>query len=238
MKPSKILIIDIEWRPTKAYVWQAWKQDITPDKIIEHGGLLCFAAKYLGDKDMFFHADWTDGGHAMMLEEAHRLLSEADAVVTYNGDKYDIPKLLGEFALAGMPPPPPVTSIDVLRAVKKLGFFMNRLGFIGPLFGLGGKVKHSGFEMWVDIEAGNKSAMKKMERYNKQDVRLLEKLYKKVLPYIKNHPHLGAGKHECGACRSNNTQKRGFRRTKHFLVQRIQCQDCGSWSEGTRSKVK
>ena len=237
-KDQKLLFVDIEWRPTKAYVWQAWKQNITPDKIIEHGGLLCFAAKFAGSKTMHFYADWTEGGHQKMLVEAHKLLSEADAVVTYNGDKYDIPKLVGEFAQAGMMAPPPLTSIDVIKTVKKLGLFMNRLAFVGPLFGLGSKIKHDGFSMWSDIDKGSEVAMRKMERYNKQDVVLLEKLYRKLLPFITNHPHLGSTKHECGACGSNNVQKRGTRRTKHFIIQRIQCQSCGSWSEGTRSKVK
>lgn len=234
---EKLLVLDIEWRPTKAYVWQAWKQDITPDKIIEHGGLLCFAAKWLGKPEVVFHSDWTDG-HKEMLEAAKALMIEADAILTYNGDKYDIPKLMGEFALAGMTPPPPPTSIDLLKSVKKLGFFMNRLAFIGPLFELGSKLKHEGFSMWVDVEAGKPAALKKMERYNKQDVRLLEKLYKRILPFVFKHPHLGETAHECGACGSDDVQRRGFRRTKVFRIQRLHCQSCGSWSEGTRSKIK
>ena len=233
---KRLLILDIEWRPTKAYVWQPWKENITPEKIIEHGGLLCFAAKWLGDREVFFHSDWIDGHHEM-LEAAHKLLSEADAVVTYNGDRYDIPKLMGEFVLAGLPAPPPVTSIDLLKAVKKLGLFMNRLAFVGPLMNLGGKIGHEGMALWTAVEAGKPAALKKMQRYNEQDVRLTERLYKKIKPYIRNHPHLGTTKQECGACGSNNVQKRGFRRTKSYLIQRIQCQTCGSWSDGTKSKV-
>lgn len=233
----KILFLDIEWRPTKAYVWQPWKQDITPDKIIEHGGLLCLAAKWQGSKEMFFAADWTEGGHQAMLDLAHHLISEAEAVVTYNGDRYDIPKLMGEFALAGMPPPPVPTSIDVIKAIKKLGLFMNRLGFVGPLFDVGAKTKHAGFEMWVDVEKGSITARKKMQRYNIQDVRLLERLYNRILPYIRNHPQLRSGE-ECPACTSVKTQKRGARVTRFFRIQRNQCQDCGHWFETTRSKIK
>lgn len=235
---SKLLVLDIEWRPTKAYVWEAWKQDITPDKIIEHGGLLCFAAKWLGEREVMFYADWTEGGHQGMLDAAHKLISNCDGVLTYNGDKYDIPKLMGEFALARMTPPPMPTSIDVLKTIKKLGFFMNRLAFIGPLFEVGNKIANGGFSLWVDVEKGKPSALRRMERYNKQDVRLLEKLYKRILPYIRNHPHLGDSAHQCGACQSNDVQKRGFRRTKVFRIQRLHCQSCGSWQEGTRSKIK
>src|SRR3546814_9474335 len=74
-----------------------------------------------------------------MVVALHKLLSEADAVVTYNGDRYDIPKAMGEFVLEGLMPPPPPTSIDLMKAVKKLGFVMNRLAFIGPLLKVGQK---------------------------------------------------------------------------------------------------
>lgn len=235
MSNAKILFVDVEWRPTKAYVWQAWKQDITPDKIIEHGGLLCVAAKFLDEKTTYFWSDWGDG-HELMLKQIHSLLSEADAVVTYNGDKYDIPKLWGEFALAGMAPPPPPTSIDVLKAVKKFGLFMNRLAFVGPLFGVGSKVAHEGFGLWVGVEKGNTAAQAKMEKYNRQDVILLEKLYKRILPYIKNHPHLG-DRVACGACDGHVLHSRGYRRTKSYKIQRLQCQQCGAWQDGKREKI-
>ena len=233
---KKILTLDVEWKPTKAYVWQPWKQDITPDKIIEHGGLLCVAAKWLGSKDVYFFSEWEDSKLGMLMQ-IHALLEEADAVVTYNGDKYDLPKLNGEFALAGLLPTAPPTSIDLLKTVKKLGLFMNRLGFVGPLFGLGGKLVHHGFKLWVDVENGDERAQRTMRKYNIKDVKLTEKLYKRILPFIRNHPHLGNEKRECGACGSNHVQSRGFRRTKYFKIQRLQCQTCGSWSDGTRAKI-
>jgi len=78
-----------------------------------------------------------------------------------------------------------------------------------------------------------------MERYNKQDARMLEKLYPKLRPYIKNHPYLGVGRpSECPACNSSRVQRRGLRRTKSFLIERLHCQACGSWFDGVRSKIK
>ncbi len=230
----KILVLDIEWRPTKAYVWQAWDENIHPEKIIEHGGLLCVGYKWRGKRKTHILSEW-EHGHQGMVEGIHAAISEADAVVTYNGDKYDIPKLNGEFLLAGLAPPPPCTSIDLIKTVRKFGYFMNRLGFIGPFLGLGQKVEHEGMALWTKVEAGNRDAQRRMSRYCKQDVDLTEKLYEKVLPYIRNHPHLGLTEREaCGACGSKNTQRRGFRYTKAFRIQRIQCTDCGSWHDGQK----
>lgn len=233
----KILYIDIEWAPAKAYVWRMWDENISPDQLIDPGGMLCFCAHWEGSKEYLFFSEWDDGREGMAVA-AKKLLEEADAVVTYNGDKYDLPKINGEIMLAGLSPPPPVTSIDVIKAVKKLGFVMNRLAYIGPLLKVGGKEKHEGFRLWRRVVEGDEKARGKMKRYCIQDVRLLKNLYKKVKPFIRSHPHMGATKHECGACGSNNVQRRGFRRTKHFVIQRIQCQNCGSWHDGTRQKVK
>jgi hypothetical protein len=234
---EKILLLDIEWKPATAYVWRMWDENISPDQLIDHGGMLCFCAKWSGSKDFLFFSEWEDGREGM-AQAALDLLNEADAVVTYNGDRYDLPKILGEILLAGLTPPPPVTSIDVLKTVKKMGFVMNRLAYIGPLLSVGGKVKHEGFNLWKDVMNGKETAKAKMRRYCIQDVRLLEKLYQRVRPFIKNHPHMGATKKECGACGSNHVQSRGYRRTKHYRIQRVQCQSCGSWSEGVRTKVK
>jgi len=229
-------MLDIEWAPALAYVWRMWDENISPDQLIDHGGMLCFCAHWHGTKDYMFFSKWDDGREGM-AQAAKDLLEEAEAVVTYNGDKYDLPKIMGEILLAGLKPPPKPCSIDVLKAVKKFGFNMNRLAYIGPLLGVGAKVKHQGFSLWKDVLAGDEKAMAKMRRYCIQDVRMLDKLYKKILPFITNHPFLGHGTDKCPACNSAKTQKRGYRRTRVFKTQRNQCQDCGHWFETTRSKV-
>lgn len=234
----RILTLDIETKPAQAYVWRFWKENIGVDQVIEPGGVICFGAKWFGEPEVEFYSDWQHG-HQAMIEAAHRLISEADAVVTYNGEKFDIRKLTGEFLLCGLPPVPPITSIDLLKTIKwKFGFDMNRLAFIAPLLDVGEKMKHEGFELWVKVMDGDVRAQRKMERYCKRDVRITDKLYRKIRPFIMNHPHLGnVGSAECGACGSRHVQSRGYRRTKSFRIQRLHCQDCGSWQDGKRQKV-
>lgn len=233
---SKILSLDIETKPAVVYTFQAYDVNISPDQVIDPGGVLCFAAKWVGKREMFFASEWTHS-RVEMLELLRDLLADADAVISYNGNRFDLPKIQGEFALAGLAPPAPVTSIDVLKAVKKLGFMINKLAFIGPLLGLGRKLKHEGFGLWRSVVEGDPKAQERMMRYNKQDVLLLEKLYTRIKPYIADHPHLGDEKGLCGSCGSDHQQKRGFRRTKFFKTERLQCQSCGAWSTGKRLKV-
>lgn len=235
---QRILILDIETRPAKVFTWRAYgEQSIGVEQIIDPGGVICIGAKWLGEKDTKLYSDW-EHGHLEMLIAIHEMMSFADAVITYNGDKFDLPKLQGEFLLNGLGPTPPATSIDCVKAVRKFGFFVNRLAFIGPFLKVGEKIKHEGFELWVKVMDGDDTAQKKMSKYCIQDVVLLEKLYLRIRPFILNHPHMGkVGAHECGACGSHHVQSRGSRRTRAFKIQRLQCQDCGSWQDGTRKKV-
>lgn len=235
---QKVLLLDIETRPAKAFIWRAYgEQNIGVDQIIDGGGTICVGAKWLGDKECQLFSDW-DHGHEEMLKQIHEMMSYADAVVTYNGDKFDLPKLQGEFLLAGLPPTPPATSIDCVKAVRKFGFFVNRLAYIGPLLEVGKKMEHEGFPLWIKVMEGDTAAQNRMGKYCKQDVNLLEKLYLRIRPFVLNHPHLGkVGAHECGACGSTHVQSRGSRRTKAFKIQRLQCVDCGSWQDGTRKKI-
>lgn len=174
-----------------------------------------------------------------MLEAVHALWTEADAVCGYNNDKFDNKKLRGEFIKEGLAPPPPVTSIDLYKTVRsQFGFDSNKLDHVAQLLGLGSKVTHDGFELWRQVEQGEPKALALMERYCKQDVRLTEKVYHRIRPFIANHPHLGfTAPVACGACGSHRTQKRGVRRTKAMLIERVHCQACGSWADGSRARA-
>lgn len=236
-KNPKVLILDIETKPLIAYVWRLFEEVNSLDKVIDTGGLLCFSAKWLGEKETVFFSEW-EHGPAAMAAAAHKLLSEADAVITYNGDKFDLPKLQAEFAIQGMHSPPPLTSIDVYKTTKTMGFVSKKLDYVAQALGCGKKVEHEGILLWHKVLAGNAKARKKMRKYNIGDVTLLEKVYLKIRPFIKNHPHMGfTPKRECGACGSSKVQSRGFRRTRAMRIQRLHCTDCGSWFDGSKHKV-
>lgn len=235
----KILFIDIEWRPALAYVWRMWKQDIQPDMLVDHGGMLCFCAHWHGQRKYMFFSEWEHGREGM-AKAAKELIEQADAVVHYNGDKYDMPKITGEIVLAGLAPPPKPASIDVMKTVKKFGFNMNRLAYVAPLLNVGSKLSHEGFTLWKKVMDGDAAAQRKMQRYCVQDVKVLVQLYERILPFITNHPVLNSSGDgaECPACTSKATQKRGSRTTRYFKIQRNQCQDCGHWFETSRTKIK
>lgn len=172
-----------------------------------------------------------------MFLEMRELLTVADAVIGYNSDHFDLQKLSGEFVLHRIPPAPPVTSIDLFKTVKGLGYISGKLAFIGPYLKIGEKIKHEGFALWAACLKGDKAAWARMSSYNKQDTELLEGLYNLLRPYIRNHPYLGEGGLECPACQSKRGESRGTRRTRNYIVSRIQCKECGTWYSGRKQNV-
>lgn len=228
----RILVLDIETKPAIVASFGIRDQHLTHKQILENGGVICVGLKWVGERKVRVLSEWEHGWQGM-VEGVHQALSEADAVATYNGASFDIPKLMGCFLLAGLSPPPPPTQIDIYKAVRKLGFICNKLDYIAPLLGLGGKVKHAGLEMWLQVMDGCPKAQRKMAKYCAGDVRLTEEVYEKVRPFIANHPRLKSGG-EC-PCGSSNVQYRGFNHSRHFKTQRIFCLDCRSWSTGKRT---
>lgn len=235
LRPN-ILILDIETAPATAYVWRLYDENISLEQLITPGRMICWGAKWLGNC-AFFCAD-ERGGRKAMLQPLRDLILLADAVVTYNGDKFDLPKINGALIEEQLPALPPVTSIDVLKAVKKFGLQSNKLAFAGPHFKAGHKVNTGGFKLWREVLEGSAGAWDRMRAYNKQDVILLQRLYKIVRPYIKNHPYLGTiGANSCQACGSKKVHSKGERRTAKFYIQRLHCQTCGAWRDGKKRKV-
>lgn len=219
------------------YTWGFYEQNIAANQIITPGGTICVGAKFVGEPKKYFFSEWADG-HKGMLEGLIGLIEEADAIVTYNGDKFDLPTLRGEYVLAGMPPPPPVASIDVYKTVKQFRFGLNKLDRIGRLLEIGQKVKHEGFPLWTAVMAGDPKAQRRMQRYCVQDVVLLEQLYNRLRPFIKNHPRLQeTGDHTCAACGGTHLQKRGWSHSRASKAQRLVCTDCGHWQLGKRVKL-
>jgi hypothetical protein len=235
----KILFLDIETRPIVAEVWKLYGIDrIGLNQVREFGGTICVGAMWGGSKRVQFYSDWQHG-HREMLDAIHRLWEQADAICGYNSDRFDLKRLKGEFVKEGMDPPSPVASIDVFKTVKReFGFDSNKLQHVADLLGVGSKLQHEGHALWTKVMAGDPRAQRTMERYCKQDVRLLERVYDKLLPWISTHPYLGkASGYACNRCGSRNLTSQGEKRTRHWRIQSLKCRDCGGWRQGLRKRV-
>ena len=230
----KVLHIDIETSPNKVYSWGLFNQNIAINQIVEPGYTLCFAAKWDKEKEVIFKSTHHDG-EENMVRQAWYLLDEADAVCTYNGEKFDMPTLHREFLLMGLGPPSPYRNIDLIRTVRrKFKMASNKLDYVAQQLGIGAKVKHRGMELWKECMDGEDAAWEEMKTYNIEDTYITEKLYHRLLPWISHHPNhalfIDEDKKVCPNCGSNNLHYRGTEHTLTMSYRRIFCNDCGSWA--------
>jgi predicted RNA-binding Zn-ribbon protein involved in translation (DUF1610 family) len=229
--------LDIETAPNLAFVWGLFKENIHIGRMVDAGYVMCWSAQWLGQRAVMFDSIHRSTPKAM-LRGIHDLLNEADIVVHYNGQSFDIPTLNKEFITHGMLPPAPYKQIDLYKAAKgNFRFPSNKLEYILKALSLGSK-QGPPFELWVACMKKEDAAWKKMERYNKNDVRRLGPLYLRMRPWIKNHPNLALyspasiGTAMCPQCGSTHLQQRGTARTTVGQYIRYQCQKCGTWSRG------
>ena len=231
----RILLLDIETSPNLAYVWGLWQQNVSIGQIVESTQILSWSAKWYGEPLVYFDSV-QHHSTKRMLKGIHKLLDEADAVIHYNGTRFDIPHLNREFLLSGYSPPSPYRQIDLLQTAKqRFKFPSNKLEYVANALGVGNKLKHSGFDLWLGCMRGDVASWKEMEEYNIQDVVLLENVYNKLQPWVKSHANHSLYNDKeskvCPKCGGVHLQKRGFAFTLASQYQRYQCKTCGAWSK-------
>lgn len=229
----RILTLDIERAPAIGYAWDMWQQNITPDKLISPPRTMCFAAKWLGDRNVTV-IDERDG-HQAMIEKAWELISEADVLITYNGEKADIPWLNEHFADYGLGPAAPYKSVDLIKTNRrqfKLPY--RRLDYLAGRY-MGEAKHHTEFQLWIDCMAGDPKAWDRMRKYNANDVVLTEKLYLRMLPWLVDQPHIGVlsgvrSEWTCPRCGSDKITKQE-KVTNAFVRQYSlwRCSNCLGW---------
>lgn len=235
----RILLLDIETAPNLVHVWGLWQQNVAINQIIDSGYVMCWAAKWYGEDEVYFDSIYKSK-HKSMISRIHKMIDEADAVVHYNGSKFDMPTLNKEFLLHGMNPPAPYKQIDLLQTARsQFKFPSNKLDYIAKSLGLGQKVKHIGHELWIQCMSKKKEAWEMMEEYNKQDVVLLEKVYDRLRGWIKSHPNHGTydGIVCCPNCGSEEYYRRGWAYTAAYKYKRFSCMKCGTWFRDTKNNL-
>ncbi len=227
----KILILDIETMYAIVHTWSLWPKFISPNDVIEPVSTICWAAMWDHERSTMF-GRMDDPGS---LDRIYNLIDEADAIVTYNGVGFDAKHLNKDFVLAGYHPPSGYHHIDLYLAVKKqFKFQSNKLDYVIKQLGGRGKKPHEGMGLWDKVRAGDAMAWRKMEAYNRQDVKETKWLYHRILPWIHNHPNVGMwivdpAKPTCTHCGSMDLIHKGAQyNTKSQSYLRYKCNNCGT----------
>jgi len=246
---AKILFLDIETFPAEVYTFQLRDQNIPPGAVIHDSYMLCWSAKWLGESKVYMDSlpahktiykvdPRNEKGIALSM---WKLLDKADIIVAHNGDNFDNKWLTAVFIKYKMPPPSHFKTVDTCKASRAMGYQLSHtLQFLCEKLDIGHKLKHEGFSLWVKCGKGNMGAWKRMLNYNKKDIELLEKLYLRLRPHMKNHPNLAIyadkeGMH-CILCGGVRFKKKGFAYSQVNKFQRYICltKGCGKNVRGNK----
>lgn len=241
---ARVLTYDVENIGIRGWAWGMWEQNILHIDHPQH--LLCLAYKWGHEKKVRTIAIWDfplykkDPHSDLELAKAfHKVISEADIVIGHNSKSFDDKMVNSMFMRHKLPPPAPYKQVDTKQVAKKYGrFISNKLDDLGTDLGLGNKMKHSGFQLWIDCDNGVSKAHKKMLAYNKQDVILTEQLYLELRPWINNHPPIGimdgrpASCDNCGSTQMHNHTKKAYAKTGWKM--QYKCYNCGAYKLGSK----
>lgn len=237
----KILFLDIETLHSLMACFGIYDQTIPHGNILAEWKVATVSWKWAHEKK--FHSlvsDIKKGSNiiadindSILLKTFYDVLCEADIVVGHNISAFDMKKLKARFIQLGFPPLPLPKNAEVdtlLHARREFGFTSNRLDYIAKYLGLKGKMSTPA-NLWLDVLAGDKKALQIMAKYNVQDVAVLEQVYYKMVPWMRNHPNFNLWTSDkcCTNCGSTHLNAKGQRIFSNGLNDRYQCQNCGKW---------
>lgn len=239
-----ILVLDIETAPLKAFVWSRWKQNIYLDQTISEWFMLTWSAKWLGSPEVMSEkltgVEALEENDKRIVTKLWNLLNDADIVIAHNGDKFDIPKINSRCIINELPPASFYQQIDTKKiASKQFGFSSNKLDALATYFGFPNKIKTE-MQLWVDCVNGSDVALENMRVYNDEDVIILEKVYMRLRPYIKNHPNVTlyddvADPNRCPTCGGGDLQPEDYYYTTVGQFQVLRCPSCGALSRNRKA---
>lgn len=237
----KTLYIDIETSYNIIASWGLWPKFIPHDNVLQEWHIICVCWKW-ADKDRVYSARTYDQNDRAVVQEVKDVIEQADEIVYHNGDKFDFKKLQARAMVNSIPPIVKPLAVDTLKQARKhFALTCNRLDYIGQLLGVGEKMDTSN-ELWLKALQGNKRAIDYMVKYCKQDVLLLERVHKRMKPYLDvgvNRAVSSKIDDVCPRCgKEKSLQKMGFRMTKTARYQRYRCVKCGSTCSGQENLNK
>lgn len=241
----KIILFDLETLPNLTEALKVWPQlSSYPGQTLKASitTIICAGWKLLGASDVhcisaWDFPSWVDNVNEdkKLCEGIFEVLKDADCVVTHNGRRFDWKFLQTRLIYHGLPPLPKVHHVDTCAEAKKnLLVFNNRLNVVARFLTAKEKLEHEGWDLWVKVHQRDPKAMQTMSDYCKQDVIVLEDVFRRLRPLVTSLPNYNLfnplKEKSCPNCGSSRLRSEGKRHTRTQSYRRYICQDCNTWS--------
>jgi len=240
LRPQKRLFFDIETGyyilKIRAYQLKNYKKYFDPKDIVQEKQILCISYKWQYE-DEVHTLDWRNG-EKEMLKAFIKIMGEADECIGHNGDNFDIKEIRTRCLYYGILMFPNYRTLDTLKKARKyFRFASNKLDYIGTFLGVGGKLQHEGFQMWIDIVEGDKEtsdkALMKMIEYCERDVIVLEDSFYILSPFIDHNNNFaalsGGDRWDCPECAGKDVLMfRTYSTPMGTIRREMKCNSCKS----------
>lgn len=227
---------DIETSPNVVLSWRVGhKINIDSDNILKERAIICIGYKWQHEKHPQVLTWDKNQNDKAMLHDFMAIAADADEMVAHNGDSFDMPWFKTRCLFHGVTCLPDYKTVDTLQwARRKFYFNSNRLNYLAQYLGIGCKI-HTEFKLWKAICLDKcKKSLDHMAEYCKQDVALLEKVWKRlsdVVP-VKSHAGvlIGGMKWTCPRCTSDRVKVNKTKVTAYGTPRpQMQCLACGGY---------
>lgn len=200
--------------------------------------VICIGYRWFGDSKTHCLNAWDFPGwkknvndDKALLEAFMKVIETADCVVTHNGKRFDWKFIQTRLLKHELAPMPKILHIDTCAESKKnLLMFNNRLNTIAKFMTKTEKLENGGWDLWSKVMKRDKASMDLMTKYCKQDVNVLNEVFKKLRPFINNIPNYNVysaiDKDLCPNCGSTRLHKHGFNASRNGVSVRLKCVDC------------
>jgi hypothetical protein len=195
---ANILYIDLEVSFTEVYNYglKVPSKYISPENLIHPYYIIGWSASYMHETKIYHDVispqdaiKWSD---AVILPRLFELMQSADIIAGHNVDSYDIKRANTRFFVNGMGAVTDKKTLDTLKiARRKFAFESNRLSYICEVLGLRGKDDITRAD-WLAVLTGDAKVIKKIERYNINDVRIGKNVLKKMQAYSGKKTYYGS----------------------------------------------
>lgn len=244
---ARVLVLDIETAPLLANIWGIWNQNINLEAIHSDWFMLTWAAKWLFEKKVYSARvtpkEAIANDDKRIVKSLIEMLNQADVIITHNGGRFDLPRINTRAIIHRIPPPLPYLSIDTLKVAKReFAFTSNKLDYINKMLKLPQK-EETNMQLWRDCFVGKEAGLKKMEKYNINDVIIHEQTYLVMRPYIKSHPNMGLhiidDAEHCPSCGSSDIMNTGKAyQTALNTYETFRCRNCSSIGRRRKANKK
>lgn len=230
---TKRLFFDIETSPMIVYSWRVgYNLNIGYENIIDDWKIITICYKWEGDNTVYSLKWDKDHNDKQMLIDFIKVANTADEIIGHNGDRFDIKKVRTRCIYHRIPMFPRYRTLDTLKKAKAgFSFNSNKLDAIAKFLGVGAKLEHEGFNMWVKCMDNDEEALHNMIEYCMIDVVTLEDVYLAMQHYIKPNTHFGVSnggkKYSCPICGSEEIELIKNDVTEKGTISRvIRCKNC------------